>query len=151
MQEDIRFKLLYHLGIFYHQSHQYMKNYIENHKILSAEQLLVLHIIQRRQPLKQKDIAKWMRVKPATISLQLKRMEADGLVSRQDGSQDRRETYVSLTEEGQTVLNDAYQEILALAHEITNSLSDEDILAFQHLIEKILKKVQKKKEDNIHV
>ena len=97
MNKDIRFSLLYRLGVFYHQSHQYMKQYMAEAELLSMEQPLVLYMIMRSQPVLQKDLAKMMQVRPATISLHLKRLEAEGYIKRESGRNDKRQTFVSLT------------------------------------------------------
>ena len=72
MNKDMRFNLLYRLGVFYHQSHQYMKQYMAEAELLSMEQPLVLYMIMRSQPVLQKDLAKRMQFRPETISLHLK-------------------------------------------------------------------------------
>ena len=151
MNKDMRFSLLYRLGVFYHQSHQYMKQYMAEAELLSMEQPLVLYMIMRSQPVLQKDLAKMMQVRPATISLHLKRLEAEGYIKRESGRKDKRQTFVSLTDKGQTTLQKGYESVLAFSHDMTSALSDEEVLSLRKLIDKMLQAIKESKEESHHV
>lgn len=151
MNKDMRFSLLYRLGVFYHQSHQYMKQYMAEAELLSMEKPLVLYMIMRSQPVLQKDLAKMMQVRPATISLHLKRLEAEGYIKRESGRNDKRQTFVSLTDKGQTTLQKGYENVLAFSHDMTSVLSDEEVLLLRNLIDKMLQAIKESKEESHHV
>lgn len=151
MNKDMRFNLLYRLGVFYHQSHQYMKQYMAEAELLSMEQPLVLYMIMSSQPVLQKDLAKMMQVRPATISLHLKRLEAEGYIKRESGRNDKRQTFVSLTDKGQATLQKGYESALAFSHDMTSALSDEEVLLLRNLIDKMLQAIKESKEESHHV
>lgn len=147
MQQDIRFNLLHQFGVFYHQSHQYMKKSLKDLKISSIEQPIVLFLISKYQPLLQKELAQLLNVQPATVSVHLKHLEKEGYICRKTGQKDKRELYVSLTENGQNLLEEAYQKVLILSHEITDSLSEEEVRQLQMLITKMLMKIKEEGGD----
>ncbi|MEO3946022.1 MarR family transcriptional regulator [Gorillibacterium sp. CAU 1737] len=61
----------------------------------------VLFILKhRKEGQSQKDIAEAMRIKPATLTVMLKRLENSGIVKRKPDEADQRITRVYLTEKG---------------------------------------------------
>lgn len=147
MHKDIRFRLLYRLGIFYHQSHQYLKEYIQDDQLLSMEQPIILYLILRFQPVLQKDLAKMMQIQPATISMHLKRMEAEGYIKKESGKQDKRQSFVSLTDKGKDFLKNGYERVMDFSHDVTDALSDQEVMQLQNLLDKMLQTIKMKKEE----
>lgn len=60
----------------------------------------VLHALSEGGELSQKDLALRLSMDPASLTRQMKAMEAEGLVRRRSDPQDNRLTQVTLTEEG---------------------------------------------------
>ncbi|WP_438433938.1 MarR family winged helix-turn-helix transcriptional regulator [Gorillibacterium sp. sgz500922] len=61
----------------------------------------VLFILKRhREGLSQKELSLHMKIKPATITVMLKRLENNGVIERRPDSIDQRVTRVYLTEKG---------------------------------------------------
>ncbi len=72
---------------------------------LTQAQLLVLHTLSRNGQEMPRDIARTLGVGQATISLQIDRLEARGLVRRERRRADRRAIWVILTEEGRSLID----------------------------------------------
>ena len=53
-----------------------------------------------RKPLRIKDLAHWALISPSTVSRSVDRLESRGLVRRETSQADRRESFVSITDEG---------------------------------------------------
>lgn len=60
----------------------------------------VLHALHDGGELSQKDLAQRLSMDPASLTRQMKAMEAEGLVRRRSDPQDNRLTQVTLTKEG---------------------------------------------------
>ena len=67
---------------------------------LTYPQYLVLLVLWEKDAQPVNDIAKRLRLETNTVTPLLKRMEAQGLLSRKQGLKDARQTIVSLTEKG---------------------------------------------------
>ncbi len=72
---------------------------------LTQAQLLVLHTLSRNGHEMPRDIARALGVGQATISTQIDKLEARGLVRRERRQQDRRAIWVFLTEKGRAILD----------------------------------------------
>ncbi|MGY6547581.1 MAG: MarR family winged helix-turn-helix transcriptional regulator [Roseinatronobacter sp.] len=72
---------------------------------LTQAQLLVLFEVARRGYEMPRDLARALGVGQATISLQIDKLEARGLVRRERRIEDRRAIWVVLTEAGRAVLD----------------------------------------------
>lgn len=71
---------------------------------LTQAQLLVLHSLRRNGQEMPRDIARALGVGQATISVQIDRLEARGLVRRERRQADRRAVWVILTEIGRSLI-----------------------------------------------
>ncbi len=78
-------------------------------------------------------------LKAPTISLVLRDMEKKGLVEREKHNEDRRETYVGITEKGRKLYQRLRNGINQLQMKIVRDISDED----QKEVLRILKKISK--------
>lgn len=138
MEMNERVKLLKVMGVFYHHSYQYMKRLLKEKKVSSVEHPLMLLLISREQPILQKDIAKLLRVKPATVSVHLKHLEQEGWIMRQEGKEDKRQSFVSLTPRGEQMLQDGFAMLQKLSCDVTEPLSEEEVIQLESLVRKML-------------
>jgi len=63
----------------------------------------VLHILWENEGMTQTEIAAKLRIKPATMTRMLQRMEKAGFIYRQDDKEDQRVSRVYVTEKGRAV------------------------------------------------
>ena len=68
---------------------------------LRVGQGAVIHTLGIHGEMPQNKIAKIRKVSPATISVMIRRMEANGLVTRRNDESDAKVNLISLTEEGE--------------------------------------------------
>jgi len=71
---------------------------------LTTAQMLVLHALAEQGHEQPRDIARRLGVSQATVTTQIDRLEARGLVRRERRRIDRRMVWVILTDEGRRVL-----------------------------------------------
>ncbi len=72
---------------------------------LTQAQLLVMHTLARQGQEMPRDIARSLGVGQATVSIQIDKLEARGLVRRERRQADRRAVWVILTEAGRALLD----------------------------------------------
>ncbi len=111
---------------------------------LTYPQYLVLMVLWEKDAQPVNDIAKRLKLETNTVTPLLKRMEAEGLVSRKRGSTDARQTIVSLTKKGiglQETLVDVPQKVgtAVLCSSITPTTVPELYAMLDGLIEKLSK------------
>ena len=76
---------------------------------LTYPQYLVLIVLLEHEQLKVSEIGSKLRLDSGTLTPLIKRMEADGIVTRRRATTDEREVYVSLTPEGRALRKVAKQ------------------------------------------
>lgn len=76
-------------------------------------------------------------LKAPTVSLVLREMEKKGLVSREKRNEDRRETYVSLTEKGKKLYQKHYNAVNQIQTKILKEISASD----REVVERVLDKI----------
>lgn len=75
---------------------------------ITYPQYLVLMVLWEKDAVPVNDIARRLLLETNTVTPLLQRMERQGLVIRERGEQDRRQQFVSLTEKGKTMEEQAY-------------------------------------------
>lgn len=148
MDIDERIRLIKTMGIFYHRSHQYLQNYMKKIDEEPLEDPILLFLIEKSQPVMQKQLAEIMQVKPATISVHLKHLEQGGWIIRTVGEKDKRETYVTITKKGHDYIDRVFHHFITLAHEITAPLNDEEAKRMTELTKKMILGLQESEENN---
>ena len=105
---------------------------------LSTGQPKVLAYLKSHEGQSQKDIARACLLEPGSLTVLLKRMEAQGLIERRLGEGDRKTRRIYLTEAGRTLAGRAvecFYEVESLAFE---GVSEEEIAVFSRVCEKML-------------
>jgi DNA-binding MarR family transcriptional regulator len=69
---------------------------------LSGSKLILLGWLVRKGPLTPTELAALERVRPQSLTRTLASLEEDGLIGRQAGASDRRQSMVAITEQGRT-------------------------------------------------
>lgn len=75
---------------------------------ITYPQYLVLMVLWEKDAILVNDIARRLLLETNTVTPLLQRMERQGLVIRERGEQDRRQQFVSLTEKGKAMEEQAY-------------------------------------------
>ena len=97
----------------------------------------VLKPLIENESLTQLELVNITKLKAPTISITLRNMEREGIVSRQKNDNDRRETHVTITEKGKKM----YKKVLvalAKAEKITlNGLTDKELKSMRAIMNKM--------------
>lgn len=106
---------------------------------LSEGKLIVMILLhQAQQPLAPSIIAQRVGVTKATISLMLRRMQRDGLVTMTDSPEDKRFKLVALTEAGQTLLAEALPTHYWRISNLMSRLDETERATLHELLQKLV-------------
>ncbi|HZQ37278.1 MAG TPA: MarR family transcriptional regulator [Dehalococcoidia bacterium] len=93
----------------------------------SPDQVQALQAIAARQPLTVGEIARAMGLERNSASQLVERLVQQGLVERERSLSDRRQVFVSVSEEGRLALEAAAPSVRALATELLGAIGDGQI------------------------
>ena len=107
--------------------------YIRTHKLfgeagLSKGQPPILFVLWQEDGCTQREIARRLKLRPATITVALKRMERDGLINRRTDERDLRMSRVFLTSKGSKFKSEVQRIIKTLEEECFQGLTKEEKL-----------------------
>lgn len=99
--------------------------------------LVIYFLALHKDGVSQKDIVRFTRLKAPTISLLLKDMESDDVITRETASTDSRKTIVKLTEKGYGIFTPYIHCFKKVNKELTKGLTEEELVTFLNIIEKL--------------
>ncbi|NLZ80408.1 MAG: MarR family transcriptional regulator [Clostridiales bacterium] len=108
-------------------------------------QVFMLHYLNKKDGVSQKELAEKLLVKPSTITVMINRMEAAGYIGREIDTEDRRITRVIMTEKGREVSVKVEEAMKVLENEALQDITEEEQKELKRLLWKI--KGNLKKED----
>jgi DNA-binding MarR family transcriptional regulator len=96
---------------------------------LTHSQLRALIVLDKSVEVTAGELAKSADLNPASVTAMLAQLEANGIVERRRGSQDRRVCIVSLTEKGRRIVEDKRANWQALWEAHLGDLSEQELAA----------------------
>ena len=105
---------------------------------LTAPQLDCLLTIEEHQPVTASAIARSVHLSPSTVVGVLDRLEVKGLVLRERGAKDRRLVWLSLTDQGRSLVESAPSSLQKTLAEAMRELSEETTTAIAESLERIV-------------
>jgi DNA-binding MarR family transcriptional regulator len=114
-------------------------HYSRNHALLEKlgiypGQPPLLFILGKKDGQSQKELAERLHIKPATITVMLKRMEAAKLVERRPDDADQRVTRVYLSDHGKKVLQEVSESLRILEAECFANFTVEEKTLLRRLL-----------------
>lgn len=107
---------------------------------LSGAQGRVLHfLLAQTEDVFQKDIEEEYSLRPPTASELLKKMEQNGLISREPVSYDARLKKIMVSEEAMRFKGQVMEDLTGLEEELTKGISEEEMEVFFRVVDRMLK------------
>lgn len=107
-------------------------------------QWIALYYLDSEESISQKNLAIKMKTKDPSIARLLDRMERDGLVKRVKSKEDRRVTYVGLTDKGKRLKDEVFPEGERFSDMLLDGISDDDLKTFQKVLDALVMNVSNK-------
>ena len=112
----------------------YRKNYVQFEKIgLTHGQPFLLFALNNSDGQSQKELASKLKIKAATMTAMLKRMEQDDLISRKQDDVDQRVIRVCITEKGKAACNRAKEVSKEIEKEMFKDITAEEKMILRRL------------------
>lgn len=99
----------------------------------------VLKPLMENDSLTQLELVNITNLKAPTISITLRNMEREGIVSRQKNDNDRRETHVAITDKGKKMYKKVLDALAKAEKTMLNGLSDKELKAMRTTMSKMCK------------
>lgn len=97
----------------------------------------ILHFLSKRDGVTQIEIAKDSHFKASTISVTLKKMEEEGLISRQTDANDLRQIRVYITEKGKAWDEMLFSKVIECETVLTKNISEEETAILIDILKKM--------------
>ena len=97
----------------------------------------MLMALMHREDISQRELAEAMSVKPATLTVMLRRMAGKGLVQRHTDEHDQRVTRLRLTPEGRAVVMRLKDTIEQMGKDIFGTLTQEERRQLSDMLERL--------------
>lgn len=97
----------------------------------------VLILLERHEGISQKELARKLHIRPATLTVMLRRMEQNGWVTRRPDPDDQRVSRVSLTEQGKELSTRAKATMQSMSEVLFGSMSGEELAQLQRLLNRL--------------
>lgn len=115
-------------------------------KELSLEQYSMLRIIYFQGPLRAAELSEQLNVNKSAITSKVDKLETKGFIKRERDQNDRRNIYITATEEGKKVCEEVEIKIEKFVSHYLEELDPDDLEEFINLYEKISTIIQNSKE-----
>ncbi|HCU69604.1 MAG TPA: MarR family transcriptional regulator [Desulfomicrobium sp.] len=104
---------------------------------ITLPQMHTLEILGQQSPLRMKELAAKMGVTTGTLTVNVDRLEKQGLVARIPHETDRRSILVALTPAGEELFREHHDHHLHLTRELQAALSPEETAQFASILAKL--------------
>lgn len=142
MEEKGYITILQQFGMMTHQLFHSLARQMSSLPV-SAEAPILLHVIEKHGPLTQKEIAKKMRIKPATLTVRLQRLEKMEYVKRETDENDKRIQKVSITDEGALMIKKCYEAFSYVSKHAFDGFSEDEVKTFIFSIQRMNENIEK--------
>ena len=112
---------------------------------LSLSHLRALHMLAPGRTMAMKDLAEQLDLTPPSVTALTRRLVQTGMVRRRAHAEDSRVALLSLTDEGQALLEQLYQDQVARMEQLLAGLTPEEQQLFLDLLERAVRAMQGKR------
>jgi len=107
-------------------------------KGITRIQWIALYYLNSNEEISQKDLAKKMSIKDSSVARLLDRMKKEELIERVKSEEDRRVTYIHLTEKGKEMIERLLPEGEVFSCKMLEDVSEEELEIFENVIRKMV-------------
>ncbi|MFE6668310.1 MarR family winged helix-turn-helix transcriptional regulator [Streptomyces sp. NPDC057697] len=117
-----------------------------NHQVPFSQASLLTHLYEQGASQRMSTLAQEFDVAPRTVTTLVDGLERRGLVQRAPDPHDRRAVLVSVTDKGNTLMEEIEWGRQALADELVNGLTRDERVEFARLLNKLRPAIKSEKE-----
>ncbi|MEG1496638.1 MAG: MarR family transcriptional regulator [Clostridiales bacterium] len=135
------------LSMIVRQMRVFSERKLQNRNLGFPEQLVLMYLSQGRE-CNQEQIAQHLGIDKGAIAKTIGKLEAKGLIKRQENPENKREKRISITAQANAVLGEMSQILQEWNDNIYAGISSEDIKEMERIIGKMAKNSNKLIADN---
>lgn len=110
---------------------------------ITRVQWIAMYYLLKHGQLSQAELADKMDIKASTVVRLIDRMEKEHLLIREKDTQDRRVTYLSLSEKGRTRIEELLPEGETMSRVFSQGISDEEFAVFKAVLDKMVNNIKR--------
>ncbi len=103
-----------------------------------SQHMLLMFLHRCEKTPTQREIADRFEISPAAVATSLKKLEADGYITRQTNESDTRENMISITDKGRQIVEFSKSTFDELDRQTYSSLTESELAEFNRLLCKII-------------
>ncbi len=107
----------------------------------------LLQLLAEEDKLTNTDIVEKLDIRPSSVSAMISKLEESGFVTKEDSQEDKRVTYILLTEKGKSLVNSAQNVGSELADSMFKDLSEDEQEKLLEIIDKLSKNLESRADD----
>jgi len=107
--------------------------------ISPAEARILYFLLDKKEPVVQRDIEEEFAMRAPSVSAILKKMEGDDLIRRVSIESDARYKKIEITEKGMSYKDQVLKRLRHMEDTVTKDISDADMDVFYRVVEQMLK------------
>ncbi|WP_412990157.1 MarR family winged helix-turn-helix transcriptional regulator [Pediococcus siamensis] len=111
-------------------------------------QIRVLLLLDQNEKLTNSQIVDKLDIRPSSVSVMVRKLIEEGYVERKDSAEDKRVSYLSLTQKGRDSLKQSRQFRDDFADSLFDGLTDSEKETLQHLLAKLTDSWHEKWDEN---
>lgn len=109
----------------------------------------LLSVLHTHDGLTQRELGEALDIRPSSVGELVRKLEASGLVIRQNSEIDRRVMNVYLTQEGRDIVSNASCSQEELQADIFQGISDDEQESFTGILDKMISSLEERYEDDM--
>lgn len=103
--------------------------------------------LSQNDGLSQKELAKKMRITPPSITVMIRKMEAEGLIKKKQDEKDQRITRIYITDKGREIAEHMDDVLCQLEKEVFANMSEQEIMLLHRLLLQMKENLSKGNKD----
>ena len=116
--------------------------HLSKYNLTSSQQEILFYLgFHEGEPIHQREIEKWFRLKNPTVTGILNRLEEKDFIVRKTSESDKRFRVIELTEKSRCMMQEIYEEMWQMDDRIYSCMTEEERKLLSDLLERILNSI----------
>lgn len=117
--------------------HSAVEKRLKSLNIHRSQHMLLMAIAKSGGLLSQREIAEKLEISPAAVAMSLKKMESNGLISREAAKDDGRVNHIAVSELGRSIISESERIFYEVDNAMLNGISADKLGVFEEVLEAI--------------
>jgi len=138
----------------YHAFHRELRHMLRVHHavcesrvkalgIHPAQHMLLMHLAEKSEIASQKELAEHLEISPAAVAVSLKKLEAEGYITRKESKGDNRIKSIGVTPKGLKIVTDSRIIFDSIDTDMFEGIDEDELLRCMATLEKLQSNIKK--------